>query len=221
MARSRLLAAKIPEMSRRSRGVAPPGRDRGTLDAPGFDSDCDGPRALDGAPTLRAGQEAPTEQDQYQQAMDKSFRLLAVRGRTVAELTGRLRVAGFGAPIIDRVIGRLVELEYLNDVAFARTWVAERSVGGRASGRHRLAWELAQKGVAKAVIDAALECYLPSTECAAALRLAAGMLNRKTSGPRDRLRHRIYEMLIRRGFDREAIDETMATIGPQLAEQTE
>jgi len=212
-------------MSRRSRGGRLPGRDRRTLDADDFDGDLDGDRgdqpALDGTPPTSVGGAAPTEQELHQQAMDRSFRLLAVRGRTVAELTGRLRVAGFDAVTIDRVIARLGELEYLDDAAFARAWVAERGVGGRASGRHRLAWELAQKGVAKPAIEAALTCYTPSAERAAALRVARGILNRKTSIPPDRMRQRIYQALARRGFDREAIDEAFATIGPQLVAGTE
>lgn len=62
---------------------------------------------------------------------------------------------GVSQETADRVLRRLKEKEYIDDVKFARYWIENRSVGKGAS-RRKLQMELRSKGVDAAYIDSAL-----------------------------------------------------------------
>ena len=81
--------------------------------------------------------------------------LLESRSRTVADLRRRLATAGFKAALVEEAIGRLVELGFLDDEAFASAWVESRD-RARPRGEHALRRELALKGVDRDVIDGVL-----------------------------------------------------------------
>lgn len=151
-------------------------------------------------------------EEAYARAMDKSFRLLAVRARSTGELATRLRSAGFGQTTVDRAILRLGELGYLDDTAFARQWVAERGAGAKASGRVRLEYELSLKGVPRAVVQAALAEYTQADEEIAAVAVCRVLAARAGGAAVDKARRQAYQGLMRRGFDREAIMRAIAQV---------
>ena len=62
---------------------------------------------------------------------------------------------GYRHALVDDVVGRLVELGYLDDGTFARAWVESRD-RSRPRGESALRRELALKGVDRAVIDEVL-----------------------------------------------------------------
>jgi regulatory protein len=94
-------------------------------------------------------------QDARQRAMDKALRLLARRPRSRHEIDDALKQAGFAPDIRERVIARLVEMDYLDDRAFARWWVENRIQFNPRSIR-ALQQELYQKGVSQDVITETL-----------------------------------------------------------------
>lgn len=71
--------------------------------------------------------------------------------------TGELKErAGVSKDIAERVFDRLVEKKYIDDDAFARWWIENRSLAKGAS-RRKLTNELRMKGVAAPSIEAALQ----------------------------------------------------------------
>ena len=113
------------------------------------------------ASTLQLGQHLDDEeiarlraQDDRQRAMDKALRLLARRPRSRHEIDDALKQAGYGPGIREQVITRLVEMEYLDDRAFARWWVENRTEFSPRSIR-ALQQELYQKGVSQDIISSA------------------------------------------------------------------
>src|SRR5687768_14706806 len=87
--------------------------------------------------------------------MDAAAVFLSVRPRSVAETSGRLRRLGYQHALVDTVVERLIEMNYLNDGEFARARVESRD-RVRPRGEAALRRELALKGVARADIDDAL-----------------------------------------------------------------
>lgn len=100
---------------------------------------------------LRAG-------DQFQQHYTRALAFLAVRPRSEAEVRRRLREKAVPPDDIDAVVARLQRAGYLDDREFARYWITERA---RSSprGARLLRGELRNKGVAPAIIDAALAAF--------------------------------------------------------------
>ena len=57
--------------------------------------------------------------------MARAGRWLALRPQTKSELRTKLLNGGFDEPEVDAAISRLEELDLVDDLAFARTWIEE------------------------------------------------------------------------------------------------
>ncbi|MGC8633580.1 MAG: regulatory protein RecX [Candidatus Limnocylindrales bacterium] len=87
--------------------------------------------------------------------MDAAARYLEARPRSIAETRARLTEAGYPGPLVDQVLQRMVELGYLDDLAFARAWVESRD-RAHPRGEPGLRRELERKGVAREVTETVL-----------------------------------------------------------------
>ena len=159
--------------------------------------------------------EEPTSQpsddrDAYSRAMARAGRLLATRARAVGEVRDRLSRGGFEPDVVERVVARLTELGLLDDDAFARQWVVERS--GRRGGAALVA-ELHARGVDRAVAEKAVrEAALDEIE--AAKELALAQLRRISRLPLARQAARLTGALARRGYPPEVVKEALAAVLP-------
>jgi regulatory protein len=150
--------------------------------------------------------------------MDAAAAFLAVRPRSVAETKRRLRQHGYPEGLVERVVGQLIELGYLDDANFARAWVESRD-RARPRGAFALRRELALKGVPREIVAEVLaernEGPARGDETAdleAALRLLQRRrptLDREPV-PRKR-RQKAYALLARNGFDPEQCREAVAS----------
>ena len=86
-------------------------------------------------------------------AFDKALGYLSKKRCSEKEVYDNLRKKGFEETTIARVIAKCREYSYLDDAAYARTYVQSYR---RTKGEFRLRSELRQKGVADRLIDAAL-----------------------------------------------------------------
>ncbi len=137
---------------------------------------------------------------------------LAARPRSVAETSKRLVQQGYPAPLVDGVVTRLIEMNYLDDEEFARAWVESRD-RARPRGQQGLRRELALKGVPREVID---DVLARREESAAGedpdLLAARALLERKRASlgrepDLNRRRQKAYGLLARNGFDPETCRE--------------
>lgn len=155
-------------------------------------------------------------------ARDAALRLLGHRARSAAELRDRLRRKGYAAELIDDCIAELRQKGYVDDAAFAESFVRDR-VRLRPKGRRRLLQELRGKGVDEAAARSAVDEVFGAaslSESALALRAARAWARRHVGGragapereARLGLRRRLYAHLQRRGFDGDAIRQAMADV---------
>ena len=162
------------------------------------------------AATLRKGQylddteiERLKQGDERNKAYAHAIRFLGFRARSQAEMVRYLRDKGYSAEVVDEIVGRLVNEQYLDDEAFARFWLEDRE-RFRPRGQQALRYELRQKGIADEVIDTAL-ADLDEDE------LAWKAVERKLSlwknlAEQD-LKKKIVGFLSRRGFSYETANE--------------
>lgn len=99
--------------------------------------------------------------DVYSLGLAAALEFISLRPRSEAEVRQRLRRRYPDAPVetFSRILARLKELNYLNDTDFAKYWIENRQAFAP-RGRQLLKQELMQKGVARDIIDTALENYL-------------------------------------------------------------
>jgi len=85
-------------------------------------------------------------------AYGNALRYVAMRQRSEWEMRDYFRRKGIDAEAGEQIITRLRNLDMLNDVSFARAWVANRRLL-KATSKRRLRLELAQKHVPSDIID--------------------------------------------------------------------
>jgi regulatory protein len=126
-----------------------------------------------------------------------AVRLLGLRSHSAVELGRKLERRGFDEDTIASVLARLSERRYLDDSEFARQLVNHRS---RARGGAAIAAELASKGVARSVAQAAVADIDPEAEIEAAAAFARRWLPRAEPGSLRSLLQIASPRLARRGY---------------------
>ncbi len=174
------------------------------------------------AEARRARRAAVTEPDAV---MEAAAAFLAVRSRSVGETRQRLVHLGYPPPIVEQVVERLVEIGYLDDLAFARAWVESRD-RARPRGAVALRRELGRKGVPDEVVAEVLadraqlvaaavdpEEGIGDPDRVAAQRLIErrGSALGREPDPRRR-RQKAYALLARNGFAPDVCHEVAATV---------
>jgi regulatory protein len=126
-----------------------------------------------------------------------AVRLLGLRSHSAVELGRKLERRGFDGDTIASVVARLSERRYLDDSEFARQLVNHRS---RGRGGAAIAAELASKGVARSVAQAAVADIDPEAEIEAAAAFARRWLPRAEPGSLRSLIQIAGPRLARRGY---------------------
>jgi regulatory protein len=129
-----------------------------------------------------------------------AFDLLSRKAWTRRELTARLRRRGAPADVARAVVADLEVRGYVDDRAFAARWVESRAAG-RGLGRRRLRQELVARGVARPLVEAALETAGNRED---ELGRARALAERRVAALRrlepERAARRLHDYLLRRGF---------------------
>ena len=139
---------------------------------------------------------------------EATLELLERALRTRHDLERRLKEKGFAAGEIAATLDRLTEVGLVDDVEFARTWLAGRW-GRRPSGWRRLQQELRAKGVSQEDAERARELLSERggapDEVQSAAKLAALARKRYARLDPQVQRQRLYALLARRGYDSDVI----------------
>ena len=150
---------------------------------------------------------------------EAALRLLERTRRTHSDLARRLKDKGYDGAVIEQVIGRLESVGLIDDVEYARAFLAGRW-GRRAAGWRVLENDLRRRGVSAEDITTARTRFEVERggvdELAGALR-AIEQVARRYAKLEPRLRRRrLWGMLARKGFDGDTIEAAIraAEVGP-------
>ena len=149
---------------------------------------------------------------------DRALNMLAFRARSSAELARSLVRKGEEKPHVDWAVQRLQENGLLDDAAFAESYTRSKALGAQQS-RRRVQQDLARKGVARSVSDAAIETVFEE-EGVDQREIVAEAARKKLRSlralePQVR-RRRLYAFLARRGYDADDIRAAMEAVGSAL-----
>jgi len=147
----------------------------------------------------------PDQAERLAEAVDKeaafrtAIRLLERRPYARRDLERRLALKGHPADMVRLALDRAAKAGYLDDREFAQFYVRSRSARGR--GPARLRRELAQMGVAKELIEVALEAFsAPEVVQEAIEALIARRAGQLKGLPPTAVRRRLLAYLARRGY---------------------
>lgn len=153
--------------------------------------------------------------DKISKYLENCYRYLAIRNRSEKEMRDYLTKKNAEPEIIDAIVEKLYKHKFLDDEAFARGWVRSRA-RFRPRGKRMLQMELAQKGIAKEIIQQVLE--EENEDVPDELTQAKNLISRKIAKLQEEPRQVIYQkigaFLARRGYRwdvaKKAIDQTLA-----------
>lgn len=140
-------------------------------------------------------------QDLVLKARALALRYVAYRDRTAAEVRRRLHKT-YSEEIADEVVGRLKESGLLDDRAFAEAF-AERRFRQEGHGPVRVRADLLRKGVAPAVLEAALDTVFVEQDVLADRAVEVGRTWwERLSGEPDPMKRKkkVCDYLVRRGY---------------------
>jgi regulatory protein len=161
-------------------------------------------------PTPAERREQRSKSEDPAEVMDAAARFLEAHPRSESEVRRKLSRLGYPQAMVEDAVAKLLTVGYLDDEAFARSWVESRD-RAKPRGEHALRRELGMKGVARTLIDDVLGERRDEAssdgdgpinpEEAAAERLIAKKMGPilREPDPRKRLQ-RAYALLARNGF---------------------
>jgi regulatory protein len=155
-----------------------------------------------------------TESKRTRSTYERALDMLEARARGVTEMRRLLIKKGEPAADVDAAIERLRAGGLLDDANFARQLTRSKAVGSGASKR-RIQQELAKRGVAREISDAAIEEVFEEEqidEADSIERVARKKL--RTLGKVDAAaqKRRLYGFLARRGYDSDDIQRVLRVV---------
>jgi regulatory protein len=152
---------------------------------------------------------------------DRALDLLALRARSAVELRRLLLRKQEPRDLVETAIERLLRAGFLDDASFARQFARSRALGAGLS-RRRLQQELALRGVARDVANAALDQVFaeePIDEVAGLERVARKKLALLGKLDAPTRRRRLSAFLVRRGYDFDDINRVVDALVAREPEQ--
>ena len=136
------------------------------------------------------------EEDNYKTCLAVAFKHIAISDKSKKQLYDHLIKKAFPVESVERVIARLKELNYIDDLALAKTFVEHSSK----SGIMALTAKLQQKGIASEIIEMALENESDELQEEKALNLAKKQMYKYNKLSNYEQKQKLNAFLFRHGF---------------------
>ncbi len=154
--------------------------------------------------------------DDFEKSYNKALRFLSFRPRSEKEVKDNLKRKKAGSLVIDKVVAKLKEKKFINDLEFAKWWVEQRTIF-RPTSLRLIKIELLQKGIAKEIVDNLIyDLRFKIDDLEQAKKLVDKRMKRfrnKFGMTREEIYQKLGGFLARRGFDwetiKQAIDEVV------------
>lgn len=148
------------------------------------------------------------DESQKKQAMIIALRTLAASPKSRMEITRKLKEKGFPSEVIKETLEGLEKSGFLNDKSYAQN-LAFKLTQAKPSGSRKLQFELKRHGIPEKVREEILSGLSEEDEKKRALELGNARWERfKTLDPQKK-RKRVFDFLMRRGFDFNIVREVM------------
>jgi regulatory protein len=163
-------------------------------------------------PSQSAERPPASPQTPYEKTLARAFRLLAAKARSIAQLRERL-LEKAEPEVVEQALARLVELGYLDDQEFARSFAHSR-LSYKPLGRTRLRQDLQRKQLSKQVVEQALEtAYTEHSEEALIDRAIEKRLRLKGRPTSREEAKKLFDYLLRRGFSYDLVIRKVRAAG--------
>lgn len=164
--------------------------------------------------------DAIQEDDHYQQAYQKALTFLNFKMRTMKEVADKLAKQGYDGETIDRVLQKLVELNFVNDHYYAEMYLNEnRSLAMK--GPNAIAFELKKKGINDRIVQEVISQYDEEEQYNQALTVAEAYVKRQTRVSVKTARQKVYAYLLQRGYESDIVQDVVTHLEFNVQEEQE
>ncbi|MCK4257744.1 MAG: RecX family transcriptional regulator [Halanaerobiales bacterium] len=154
----------------------------------------------------------PKKKQNYEDAKNKVFLFLSYRERSEKEVRDYLKRKGYAIDVIDKVIQRLKELNYINARRFTELWVKNRVNSGR-KGPELVRKELREKGICYSLIEDYISReYNFSCEYEVAYKVVQKKIKSTKDEDLGKIKIRLWKFLKQKGFRYNAISKAISVI---------
>jgi regulatory protein len=155
-------------------------------------------------------------------AQATALHYLAARPRTAHEVRQKLRRSGVADEVAEQVIARLQDRGVLDDAAYVHAYLTSR-LTSRGYGPQRLRQELQQRGVGRALVEAAVQQDLAAEDVLAAARAQAAKRWPRLARATDlaQRRQKLWGFLRRRGFPAAIVQQVLTEVTAETVERGE
>jgi len=149
---------------------------------------------------------------EFEKFYNKALKFLSYRPRSEKEIRDKLKRKKVSEEIINKIISRLKENNFINDEEFVKWWIEQRTTFKPRSVR-LIKIELKQKGIGQELIEETIG-HLPSTidDLESAKKLIEKRLPRYKNLSRDEKFQKIARFLSSKGFSYDIIKEIFKEI---------
>lgn len=148
--------------------------------------------------TLSASEiDALQYEDQIEAAFQTALTFIAYKPRTVFDVRKKLSDGGYPGQIVETILEKLLEKDYLNDKQYAENWIENKSIN-KPRSKKLIRLELRQKNIDQEIIDDAVSQM--DSEDKLAVRAAEKYHKRLSNFDEEIFKRRLTGYLSRRGF---------------------
>lgn len=157
-----------------------------------------------------------------EKTMNRAFNILSVKAYSVADMRRRLLEKDWTTPeIVEAVLEKLKEYNYLNDEQYAKTFAASQ-IRQKPVGARILKQKLAMKKLDKETVEDALETVLEETPEAEIIERAIEKRLRLKGVPQTREdSKKFYDYLLRQGFSYDLVSNKMRELNSRAIDEEE
>lgn len=148
------------------------------------------------------------EEDDYKTCLTVAFNHISVSDKSEKQMRDFLLKKRFLGESVEKVIKRLKELNYIDDRAFAKTFIEH----SKKSGKKALIYKLQSKGISMEDIDLALENESDEIQEEKALDLAIKQLPKYDKFSDFEKKQKLNAFLIRHGFTWDIISNVIEKV---------
>ena len=155
-----------------------------------------------------------------QKTMTRAFNILSIKAYSVADMRRRLLEKDWtNAEIVETVLEKLKEYNYLNDEQFAKTFAASQ-IRQKPVGKRVLKQKLAMKKIDKETVDEALDQLMEETPEEEIIERAIAKRLRLKGKPETREdSKKFYDYLLRQGFSYDLVSNKMRELNSRAIDE--
>jgi len=154
--------------------------------------------------------------DDFEKFYNKALRFLSFRPRSEKEVADNLKRRKAPVAIVERVVNKLKEQNFINDLEFAKWWIEQRNNFKPRSIRF-IKFELKQKGIGNNTIET-LEFLENDLE--KAKKLVERKISKIQNLPKDKVYQKLQSLLAGKGFNFETTKEVIDEIYKKIYNST-